>query len=311
MSRGAFARFVGRGVDQSRRSRQRAALAHDQLRGGPDGLLFQDRIFEHEVRLAGCGVVPVLGFHQIALRCALEPVLNRIAIEEVCHLSSPDERGRGAALAPNERASAMPPRAPGDRALEPPTTEARSQDTQAKSGRGEAPHSSLASMSRARPGMACNLRIPDQHEHPRTSTDDFDKQVRSFEHWFESVEGYLSDLEHGHARVAAAPLDAAETEQLINVLCSYCVGEAAALEASSGLVRIAPNHACKIFLATQAVDEARHLEVLHDRMRELWREGSGGHRRTLCAAEHRQLQGQAPRTGRLSPVGRARSSHRT
>lgn len=55
----------------------------------------------------------------------------------------------------------------------------------------------------------------------------------------------------------------------ITTLCNYCVGEAAALEASSGLIRLAPNHHSRAFLATQVVDEARHLEVFLRRIEEL------------------------------------------
>ena len=56
---------------------------------------------------------------------------------------------------------------------------------------------------------------------------------------------------------------------LITTLCNYCVGETAALEASSGMIGFAPNRQAKIFLATQVVDEARHLEVLLHRLTEL------------------------------------------
>ena len=80
--------------------------------------------------------------------------------------------------------------------------------------------------------------------------DDFIAQVQSFEFWFEAVEGYLSDKPHGYdPDLPDPPLDAHEREALITTLCNYCVGEAAALEASSGLVRLAPNHHAQIFLA--------------------------------------------------------------
>jgi 1,2-phenylacetyl-CoA epoxidase catalytic subunit len=42
-----------------------------------------------------------------------------------------------------------------------------------------------------------------------------------------------------------------------------------ALEGAGGLIRVAPNRPCKIFLATQTVDEGRHLEVLVHRLAEL------------------------------------------
>ncbi len=95
-------------------------------------------------------------------------------------------------------------------------------------------------------------------------------EVHSFEFWFQSVEGYLSGLDHGRRpETPEAPLSGVERERLITVLCNYCVGETAALEGSGGLIQIAPNRASKIFLSTQTVDEGRHLEVLVQRLREL------------------------------------------
>lgn len=99
---------------------------------------------------------------------------------------------------------------------------------------------------------------------------EFFERVHSFEFWFHSVEGYLADTVYGHRpRTAERPLSAVEREHLITVLCNYCVGETAALEGASGLVAIAPNRPTQVFLATQAVDEGRHLEVLLHRLRKL------------------------------------------
>jgi len=99
---------------------------------------------------------------------------------------------------------------------------------------------------------------------------EFYDEVHSFEHWFGAVVDYLSGLEHGHrADLTEAALDDSERDRLIATLCSYAVAETAALEASSGLVAIAPNRQAKIFLSTQAVDEARHVEVILHRLREL------------------------------------------
>jgi ferritin-like protein len=100
--------------------------------------------------------------------------------------------------------------------------------------------------------------------------EDFLSEVHSFEHWFGSVSGYLADLDHGHRRdVADRMMTGSERDRLTSTLCSYVVAETAALEASSGLIRIAPNRASKIFLATQTVDEGRHVEVVLHRLREL------------------------------------------
>jgi 1,2-phenylacetyl-CoA epoxidase catalytic subunit len=99
---------------------------------------------------------------------------------------------------------------------------------------------------------------------------EFLEQVHSFEFWFQAVSGYLTGRPYGHRDATAeAPLDAAARDRLITVLSNYCVGETAALEASSGLIAIAPNRHAKIFLSTQVADEGRHLEVLLHRMREL------------------------------------------
>jgi 1,2-phenylacetyl-CoA epoxidase catalytic subunit len=95
-------------------------------------------------------------------------------------------------------------------------------------------------------------------------------EVHSFEFWFQAVEGYLSECPYGHAPgLADPPLGEAERDRLVTTLCNYCVGETAALEAASGMIGFAPNRRAKIFLATQVVDEARHLEVLLHRLSEL------------------------------------------
>jgi 1,2-phenylacetyl-CoA epoxidase catalytic subunit len=100
--------------------------------------------------------------------------------------------------------------------------------------------------------------------------EEFLEEVHSFEFWFQAVEGYLSDRPYGHAPESVeVALSDAEREALITALCNYCVGETAALDASSGMIGFAPNRRAKIFLATQVVDEARHIEVLLHRMIEL------------------------------------------
>lgn len=99
---------------------------------------------------------------------------------------------------------------------------------------------------------------------------EFYERVHSFEFWFHAVEGYLGGTAYGRRpRAVLPPLEPAERERLITVLCNYCVGETAALEGASGLIAIAPNRPTKVFLATQVVDEGRHLEVLLHRLGEL------------------------------------------
>lgn len=95
-------------------------------------------------------------------------------------------------------------------------------------------------------------------------------EVHSFQFWFESVEGYLTDRPYGRSVGVAEPaLDPERVDRLVTTLCNYCVGETAALDGSSSLVRSAPNRNAKIFMATQVVDEARHLEVFLRRLAEL------------------------------------------
>jgi hypothetical protein len=98
----------------------------------------------------------------------------------------------------------------------------------------------------------------------------FLEEVHSFEFWFEAVEGYLTDRPYGHRpETLDVPRSDGERERLVTTLCNYCVGETAALEGASGMIAFAPDRHQKIFLATQCVDEARHLEVLIHRLREL------------------------------------------
>ena len=98
----------------------------------------------------------------------------------------------------------------------------------------------------------------------------FRDEVLSFEFWFQAVDGYLSDRPYGRpAGLAEEALDEEARDRLITTLCNYCVGETAALDGASGMIDFAPNRHAKIFLATQVVDEARHLEVFLHRMREL------------------------------------------
>jgi 1,2-phenylacetyl-CoA epoxidase catalytic subunit len=99
---------------------------------------------------------------------------------------------------------------------------------------------------------------------------DFLDEVHSFQFWFDSVEGYLSDRPYGRQTTTVEEvLDDARRERLITTLCNYAVGETAALEGAAGLIQLAPDRNSKIFMATQVVDEARHLEVFLHRLGEL------------------------------------------
>jgi rubrerythrin len=100
--------------------------------------------------------------------------------------------------------------------------------------------------------------------------DDFLSEVHSFEFWFHAVRGFLERRRFGaDPDLPEEPITDADRERLVSVISNYCLGETIALLGASGLVALAPTHDAKIFLATQAVDEARHLEVFLHRLKEL------------------------------------------
>jgi hypothetical protein len=96
----------------------------------------------------------------------------------------------------------------------------------------------------------------------------------SIQNWLESApQGYLTGTEYGHQPGEKEPEFILENEVLrkdaISGGVQLVVGERAALAASSGLVNIAPDHPSKRFLATQTLDEARHVEIFTQRLYDL------------------------------------------
>jgi hypothetical protein len=94
------------------------------------------------------------------------------------------------------------------------------------------------------------------------------------QYWLESCpQGYLEDTEYGHKAGESEPdlLRGNETlrEQAIRTTVQLVMGERCALAASSGLINAAPDEASKRFLATQTLDEARHVEVFTHRLYDL------------------------------------------
>jgi hypothetical protein len=63
--------------------------------------------------------------------------------------------------------------------------------------------------------------------------------------------------------------DEALREQAIRTTVQLVVGERCALAASSGLINAAPDEGSKRFLATQTLDEARHVEIFTQRLIDL------------------------------------------
>lgn len=96
----------------------------------------------------------------------------------------------------------------------------------------------------------------------------------SIQSWLESCpQGYLLDTEFGHAPGAREPdvilSNATLREDAVRGTVQLVVGERAALAASSGLINSAPDPESKRFLATQTLDEARHVEIFTQRLLDL------------------------------------------
>ena len=77
----------------------------------------------------------------------------------------------------------------------------------------------------------------------------------------------------GTCRARASPRSCSSNpvlrEDAIRTTVQLVVGERCALAASSGLINAAPDEASKRFLATQTLDEARHVEIFTQRLYDL------------------------------------------
>lgn len=96
----------------------------------------------------------------------------------------------------------------------------------------------------------------------------------SIQYWLESCpQGYLMNTEFGHAPGQKEPDLLLSNELLrtetIRTTVQLVMGERCALAASSGLINAAPDEASKRFLATQTLDEARHVEIFTQRLYDL------------------------------------------
>ena len=96
----------------------------------------------------------------------------------------------------------------------------------------------------------------------------------SVQRWLEMCpQGYLDGTEYGHEPGLTEPEEMMEIDSLreasIAVTVQLIAGERCALAASSGLVNAAPDPMSKTFLATQTLDEARHVEIFTRRLMDL------------------------------------------
>jgi hypothetical protein len=96
----------------------------------------------------------------------------------------------------------------------------------------------------------------------------------SIQNWLESCpQGYLDGTLYGHPPEEREPELLFENdllrEEAIRTTVQLVVGERCALAASSGLINAAPDPGSKRFLATQTLDEARHVEIFTQRLLDL------------------------------------------
>ncbi|MDH3707415.1 MAG: ferritin-like domain-containing protein [Acidimicrobiia bacterium] len=96
----------------------------------------------------------------------------------------------------------------------------------------------------------------------------------SIQRWLEMApQGYLEDTVYGHDADEEEPAELLDNdllrEESIRTTVQLVVGERCALAASSGLVNCAPDFGSKTFLATQTLDEARHVEIFTQRLYDL------------------------------------------
>lgn len=96
----------------------------------------------------------------------------------------------------------------------------------------------------------------------------------SIQRWLEMCpQGYLDGTIDGHDPGLSEPEELLAIDSLreasIAVTVQLIAGERCALAASSGLVNAAPDDASKTFLATQTLDEARHVEIFTRRLMDL------------------------------------------
>jgi len=94
------------------------------------------------------------------------------------------------------------------------------------------------------------------------------------QNWLEScAQGYLAGTKDGRPPGATAPRDLLENDVLraesIRYTVQLLVAERCSLAATAGLINAAPWESCKRYLATQVLDEARHVEVFTERLYEL------------------------------------------
>jgi ribonucleotide reductase beta subunit family protein with ferritin-like domain len=99
------------------------------------------------------------------------------------------------------------------------------------------------------------------------------------QHWRESTSRYLDGTTFGYepdtpplTQEQFRALPSATYHAVVGAVCGALAGERIAFECSAALCAYAPDDNARMFLATQVIDEARHVEVFTHRLRLLGRE---------------------------------------
>jgi hypothetical protein len=99
------------------------------------------------------------------------------------------------------------------------------------------------------------------------------------QHWRESTSRYLDGTTFGFepsqpplSQEQFRELPSATYHAVVGAVAGGLAGERVAFECSAALCAFAPDDGARMFLATQVIDEARHVEVFTNRLRSLGRE---------------------------------------
>jgi hypothetical protein len=89
------------------------------------------------------------------------------------------------------------------------------------------------------------------------------------QYWLGPAAGYLMNTDTARRARRTAVVSRTGPREQRSATVQLVLGERCALAASSGLINAAPDEASKRFLATQTLDEARHVEVFTHRLLDL------------------------------------------
>lgn len=99
------------------------------------------------------------------------------------------------------------------------------------------------------------------------------KKLYDVQHWRTSTGRYLDDTTYGYdpevpplSQEQFRELPSAAYHAVVGAVAGGLAGERIAFECSAALCAYAPDDAARMFLATQVIDEARHVEVFTHRL---------------------------------------------